>query len=251
MYVFAPRVSIILTHFVQSPFVALVNSYTEPGQQYYLKFLRPGRTDEVAILSYLARFASPDNHAIRPNASRACDLGTLLLLPDAGVPIPDFKDGHTHLVSLAGQFLRAIGFLHEHKVAHCDLKPSNVVVDRNTGYLPLIDSDLAVRGLEWLDSFSGTKGWTAPEVGVAARYNAMPADVWAAGQVLRSFTWGFPSSGSPDRQFLLGLGKKMMAVDPDARPSMRDVVGMFERYIQSREGSDLPSAGATDSALHL
>ena len=125
--------------------MALVYSSVDDDKRYYLKFLRPDRTAEAGILSYLAKFDSPDNHAIRPVASRVCERGTLLLLPHAGVTVCDYQ-GHAHLVSFASQFLRGVAFLHEHKVAHCDLKTKNVVVDRDTGHVTLIDFDLAASG---------------------------------------------------------------------------------------------------------
>ena len=227
--------------------MALVHSQVD-GRKYYLKLLRRGRTGEVDILSYLATIDSPDNHTVRPIASRVCERGTLLLLPNAGVPVPDYEDCQTHLVSVASQFLRGVALLHEHQVAHCDLKTSNVVVDRSTGRVTLIDFDLAVRGLATLDGFSGTDGWTAPEVGVVARYNPIQADVWSAGKVLRTVAW--KCFGSPDRQFLLDLSGKMMVMDPTARPSMRDVVEHFDRYVESH-GSEFSTATASNFGLPL
>ena len=66
--------------------------------------------------------------------------------------------------------------MHEHGVAHCDLKTSNVVIDEQ-GYVTIIDFDLAVRDVASLDGFTGTDGWTAPEVGRGPKYDPMLADV--------------------------------------------------------------------------
>ena len=139
--------------------------------------------------------------------------------------------------------------MHEHKVAHCDLKTANVVVDRDTGRVTLIDFDLAVRGLDWLDGFTGTNGWTAPEVGEVARYNPMKADVWSAGKVLRTTAWKCPEAA--DRQFLLELSDSMMAKDPNARPSMKTVVESFDRYVESHAESVLPSPTTLALESHL
>ena len=239
---FSPSIAIAdhkLTAF-QNPFVALVYPRVEYKAPCYLKLLRPDRTGEAGILSYLAKIDCPDNHAIWPIASRVCENGTLLLLPHAGVSLRDHEAGLLDLVSFAGQFLRGVAFLHEHKVAHCDLKTANVVMDRDTGRVTLIDFDLAVRGLDWLDGFTGTNGWTAPEVGEVARYNPMKADVWSAGKVLRTTAWKCPESA--DRAFLLELSDRMMAKDPNARPSMKTVVESFDRYVESRAESVFPSA---------
>ena len=221
--------------------MALVYSSTSEDR-YYLKFLRPDRTPEAGILAFLAKIDSPDNHAIRPVASRVCETGTLLLLPHAGFSLRDREYGQAHLVSFASQFLRGVSFLHKHKVAHCDLKTANVVVDHDTGHVTLIDFDLAVRGVDSLDDFAGTVGWTAPEVGNVTRYDPIRADVWAAGKVLHSVVSSSPKSA--DRQFLLDLAKCMMTKDPRKRPRMKNVVQNFDRYYENHAGLTCPSAPA-------
>ena len=214
--------------------MALVYSSTSEDR-YYLKFLRPDRTPEAGILAFLAKIDSPDNHAIRPVASRVCETGTLLLLPHAGFSLRDREYSQAHLVSFASQFLRGVSFLHKHKVAHCDLKTANVVVDHDTGHVTLIDFDLAVRGVDSLDGFAGTVEWTAPEVGNVTRYDPMGADVWSAGKVLHSVVSSGPKSA--DRQFLLDLAKGMMTEDPSTRPSMQNVVQDFDRHYECHTGS--------------
>ena len=108
-----------------------------------MKLLRSSRTSEARILPYLARFDSPDNHTIRPLGIRRCDEGTLLLLPDAGTTIREHNGLASCLLSVARQFFQGVAFLHEHGVAHCDLKTSNVVIDEKDS-LTIIDFDLAV-----------------------------------------------------------------------------------------------------------
>ena len=196
---------------------------------FFLKLLRGGRLSERDILEYMAQFVSQDNHVIRPVATRSLDEGTLLLLPYAGVTLDRLCDSRLPLLSTAYQFLKAVAFLHAHGVAHCDLKTSNVVVDLDTGHLTLIDFDLAVRGVDWLDGFTGTDGWTAPEVGNVARYDPKQADVWSTGKVLAVFCDQYPESA--DRKFLLEISEQLMVTDPEARPKMKHVVDAVERRI--------------------
>ena len=122
--------------------------------------------------------------------------------------------------------------MHTHKVAHCDIKPSNVVVDCKMGRVTLIDFDLAVRGIRWMDGFSGTEGWSAPEVGGTTGYDPFRADVWSAGKVLDEICSNCPES--TDREFLLRLSDKMLDTDPTARPSIKNVVRDLDRYLDRR-----------------
>ena len=225
-----------LTPVPQNPLVALAHSRGETRKRYYLKLLRPSRRAEIIMLSDLAGYESPDNHVVRLLAFRDCDIGTLLLLPDAGIDLDHYKEVRAHLISIASQFLRAVAFLHANKVAHCDLKPSNVVVDPDTGRVTLIDFDLAVRGCDWLAGYSGTATWTAPEVGNVNRYDPFRADIWAAGKVLEAILKDCPDSADCD--FLLRLSMAMMATDPNSRPSMEDVVMDFGRYVMGY--ADIP-----------
>ena len=53
------------------------------------------------------------------------------------------------VVSLCFQYLEGVDFLHQHNVAHCDLKPGNVVVDtksqsEDSPRLWIIDFELAL-----------------------------------------------------------------------------------------------------------
>jgi len=67
------------------------------------------------------------------------------------------------------QLLEAVQFMHGQRVAHCDLKPKNVVADLHTHQLSIIDYDLAmfVDGRnEMVRGYVGTDGFTAPEVGI-------------------------------------------------------------------------------------
>ena len=59
-----------------------------------------------------------------------------------------FRDRPDDIVSLCLQFIEGMAFFHQRKVAHCDLKPGNVVVDttlesKTLPRLFIIDVDLA------------------------------------------------------------------------------------------------------------
>ncbi|KAI0261726.1 kinase-like domain-containing protein, partial [Gloeopeniophorella convolvens] len=98
---------------------------------------------------------------------------------------------------LRTQFLEGVAFLHENKIAHLDLNPSNVVVkvdgplSARSLRLLIIDYGLSmfVEGEETLiDYWCGTRGWIAPEAGTEhgpdVEYSPILADRWACGRMI-------------------------------------------------------------------
>ncbi|KAI0290633.1 kinase-like domain-containing protein, partial [Multifurca ochricompacta] len=85
-----------------------------------------------------------------------------------------------------------VAFLHEHKIAHLDLNPDNLVIDgekdRYCLRLSIIDfgSSVVIKDKETtIEGYCGTQTWTAPEVRTSddsdTEYSPILADWWACG----------------------------------------------------------------------
>jgi len=89
-----------------------------------------------------------------------------------------------------------VGYLHkEHKVAHRDLKPDNVIVeDQGKGamHVKLIDFGFSVpiSGQKKLRTFCGTPSFMAPEIVMRKEYDGQMSDVWALGIMLYNLVYG-------------------------------------------------------------
>ncbi|KAG9002880.1 hypothetical protein FRB94_003503 [Tulasnella sp. JGI-2019a] len=183
-------------------------------------------TAEVKILNRLRSARNPqhlhhNNHIIPVIEVIQCPSGASWIVMPVCNPL-------TSLISLApaeycalrGQLVQAVAFLHSHDLAHCDIKPENIVVQSNSrpyGELYLIDFGNATtcRPGTYNTGFQGTKGWTAPEVHENGRWEPKAADVWAMGNVLRSLGGlvGFHDA----------LIQDCLAEDPGRRPSAQAV----------------------------
>ncbi|KAH9030055.1 kinase-like domain-containing protein, partial [Lactarius pseudohatsudake] len=93
------------------------------------------------------------------------------------------------------QFLEGIWFLHEHRIAHLDLKPANVLLGyADSSSLPrisIIDFGISIRVKSeetMVEGYCGTPFWSAPEVGTECepkkKYSAILADQWSCRRVL-------------------------------------------------------------------
>ncbi|MCG5055720.1 MAG: sigma 54-interacting transcriptional regulator [Myxococcales bacterium] len=171
--------------------------------------------------------------------------------PAAGISPP-------RLWELATALTDALGYLHERGVLHGDVTPFNVLVERTTGRVVLVDFGLcgspkspghARPGLA-----SGTPGFAAPEalLGAATARSdlfGLGATLWwclgrqapygEGGEgVARLFARQPPRSlapaGEPLAQALQDLSRQLIAFAPDERPaSARDVSARLARIAQA------------------
>jgi serine/threonine protein kinase len=137
---------------------------------------------EVEVLGRLQRNESTKQSRIIPLLDVVG--GTLMVLP-LRTPLWHFLDldaSVDDIEELALQFLEGVAYLQHSSVAHLDLKPDNIVVQRNPKSkkvdLAIIDFNIAVfADAEPTTSGSnGTSGWCVPEVSTGKPYNPLLAD---------------------------------------------------------------------------
>ena len=75
---------------------------------------------------------------------RKLDEGALLMIPYLGEPVECYEHLSRDLLSIIIQFLEGVAFLHSKCIAHLDLKPSHVLVNKD-GHVFIIDYDLSMR----------------------------------------------------------------------------------------------------------
>jgi serine/threonine-protein kinase len=108
-----------------------------------------------------------------------------------------FRDDPAAAARLVSTLARALHYAHEQRFLHCDLKPSNVLLDRQ-GRPYLTDFGLARRtGVESSLSISGailgTPSYMAPEQATGSRAGLGPAtDVYGLGAILYELLTGRP-----------------------------------------------------------
>jgi serine/threonine protein kinase len=198
-------------------------------------------SNERRLLHYLSGIKAPSNHTIP--LLDVIDLSiekTIIVLPWKS-PLDEvlqFRDRPDDVVSLCLQFIEGVAFLHRHNVAHCDLKPGNVVVDTKfeseaSPRLFIIDFDLAmsVESEETMtEGWCGTPPWIAPELGSRngpiQQYSPILADRWVCGRMIEYFAKYFPTNEGARKTKLRAFAQRLLDVDPRARPELNQLQGI-------------------------
>jgi serine/threonine protein kinase len=195
-------------------------------------------SNERQLLRYLNGINAPSNHTIPLIDVIDLSIGkTIIVLPWKS-PLDEvlqFRQRPDDVVSLCLQFIEGVAFLHQHKVAHCDLKPGNVVIDTRleSETLPrlfIIDFDIAqsVENEETMtEDWCGTPPWMAPELGSengpTQRYSPILADRWACGRMIEHFAMYFPTYEGERNITLRAFAQRLLDVNPRARPGLNQL----------------------------
>jgi|GEM_PF-4638107 len=180
--------------------------------------------------------------------------------PDTrAAPIVRSRDADLVAVAaIAARLAHAVAHLHERRVVHCDIKPSNVVLQPG-GSPQIIDFNLAA-GEEPVRNLRGTPAYMAPEILAGSMspgrlaFDGEKADRFALGvTILELFAGRHPYSLPTDVAFaslaerlktvhvsIPGLPSSLAATlrscldsNPDARPSAARVAGELERFVRA------------------
>ena len=138
------------------------------------------------------------------------------------------EGGAAGRIRLGWGLIRGLAYLHEHKIAHRDINPNNLVRNHIFNF-KILDFDLAIKvedeNIETF-GFLGTEGRTAPEVGkqggLLTLYSPIKADRWSCGCVILRHIMIGSTVINADRH-LLNFANQLLMEDPQQQPSLLQV----------------------------
>ncbi len=136
------------------------------------------------------------------------------------------------MLELFKQIAEALHFAHQAGIAHCDLKPANVMID-GRGSAKILDFGIArvMRGgseSESGDQVSGTPGYMSPEQ-IRGQTPDQQADVWAFGCMLFEALAGRPAFPGGDTDAVI-LGT--LQEDPDWNALPKQLPGRLKEIMR-------------------
>ncbi|KAG8817845.1 hypothetical protein FRC17_011066 [Serendipita sp. 399] len=188
------------------------------GSRVIAKYVKD-KSDEVEILKHLHSLKGVEHHIIALLNVIPLTVGSLIIIPYY-LPLPLTMSNLSTsdpVVSVQEQLIEGVRFMHQHGVAHRDLKPDNLVVKLEKKPVAfIIDFDLAIRveGIEtMIKGRCGTRGWMAPEMLAREGYNPILADLWSCGKMIAFI--GLYMRLTPKME---ELSRRLMDRNPSSRP---------------------------------
>eukprot|EP00808_Paulinella_micropora_P025799 g45002.t1 len=152
-----------------------------------------------------------------------------------------FSEGEARQTFL--QVVQGVKYLHDHKIAHCDLKPDNLLYQDDTDGAPIkiIDFGMAnhLKQRQYLSHFTGTSYYIAPEV--HSKHYTISCDIWSLGVILFVLIFGFPPfNGNNPKEihaatkagFDPTVKKGWGAWFPKARPASEEVCDLIGKLLR-------------------
>lgn len=147
--------------------------------------------------------------------------------------------------SLFRQIAQGIAYLHERGIVHQDIKPENIMFDKEKRHAKIVDFGLGQQmapGQSTTNEYSGTPLYTAPEKVLAAlqkrEFETKPCDVWAFGLTLYlATTLRVPFHGTNNNEIF----RSITTTPIDFKPILDDALADLLMLLLSREPASRPT----------
>ncbi|OHT11851.1 Aurora kinase C [Tritrichomonas foetus] len=179
----------------------------------------------------------------------------------------DSKPTEKRLSELCSQIIDAIGYLHENKIAHRDIKPGNILIDAS-GRIRIIDFGIATMACknDLVNEYGGSVQYCSPEVLGKKPYNPYQSDIWSIGVLICEMFQGFIPWKSDIECIIIdrisnilfelstciprkirNIIMRIFVIDPGKRPSIEELKCVFTMRRTSINNISLPSLSPSNS----
>lgn len=227
---FSDRFSNITLLSSSSAGAAEIHAATRYGKRFVLKGLKKELSDDPVFNMCLAKEFEIGIMLDHPNIRRTLGLENI---PGLGKRIIlEYIDGITlsealeqgsispeKAISIAMQIADALKYLHSKQIFHRDLKPDNILISHQGGYVKIIDFNLSDRDdYVILKQPAGSKRYMAPEQSAPDATPTAEADIYSLGVILKEL------ADASSNQTLAKAATIFMDREPPKRMKGLDVI---------------------------
>lgn len=106
------------------------------------------------------------------------------------------------------QMINGLDYIHNKNICHRDLKPDNILLEREQMQVKIIDFGFSVSTEKKLTTFCGTPSYMAPEIVKRKEYSGKSVDLWAAGVILFQMVYGrCPFRGNTEQELYRNIAR--------------------------------------------
>ncbi|KAK7460679.1 hypothetical protein VKT23_009394 [Stygiomarasmius scandens] len=207
------------------PHVVQLRSVTDET----LAFLKILKAKETKVLQWLMNHPDSSRFFCLPHRIIQIEGNMIGVFAAEGLPLHRVDYSGVEF-SVACQLLRCVSVLHSLNVCHLDIKLENLVWNRTSSALKMLDFGVSViqtNRSNQMSGFVGTRGFTAPEIGVGP-YNPYEVDNYAVGLALKSIL--YTACEGSARSCLEDWAQAMMDDRVEPTLVLDDFVDHFPQY---------------------
>ncbi|KAL5478817.1 hypothetical protein ACEPAI_2094 [Sanghuangporus weigelae] len=188
-------------------------------------------------------------HVVLPTKSAEMLGHSVIFLPYGGEPLHTRSMLIGYETSIAMEMLKTVSHLHEIRIAHSDIKPGNILWDRSTHTVRVIDFDSS-----WTfepeeraraNVVSGTRGYIAPEVESSGgrEYDPFLADAYSCGKVLKELV---DESLQSDEKELVRRIAEALTMEESQRWTVSKASDVLTGYVERCRQDKVPWPSAAE-----
>jgi len=203
---------------------------------------RKGLESELFVLRRLQSVPSANQHFVMLHEALTDKEGSLHIVTDfiAGCELFHIASKHPcglpeeMALRILRQVFLSVELLHQHDIAHRDLKLENIMYDQTNKRMRLIDFGFAVptvstqhgkRKLIYHNKQCGSLHYVAPEIVRQVPYDASKVDVWALGVLTATLLTGeFPFDHADEQQLFDQILSASFSLPPSVSPSAKSFI---------------------------
>ena len=123
---------------------------------------------------------------------------------------------YKNVISIFYEVTKGLEYIHSQNIIHCDLKPENIMINKETKKIKIIDFGSAIYyGTEKKHFYIQSRYYRAPEIVYCISQYTCAIDIWSLGCIIYELLFRKPLFPATDKKDLLYLFTNLLGIPND------------------------------------